>query len=160
MHMPTTDRVTTKQCPQCRRTLVLTIRYPAVTAMTGSIRTGTEPHDGPDRLHYEQAWVCQNVRCDYRELVGEPTRTEPTPDDVTTKQPELSPQRTRRTAHVTSTPHPPAPPLFCPTCDRSLVYRQTVVGGVKPLERWDYFDCRTCGSFVYRDRTRRLRRAV
>ena len=30
-------------------------------------------------------------------------------------------------------------------------------GGVKPLERWDYFECRTCGAFVYRDRTRKLR---
>ena len=67
---------------------------------------------------------------------------------------------TKRTACVTSTPAPPAPQLFCPTCDLPLVYRQTVVGGVKPLERWDYFECRSCGAFVYRDRTRQLRRAV
>jgi hypothetical protein len=31
------------------------------------------------------------------------------------------------------------------------MYRQTVIGGVKPLERWDYFECRTCGEFVYRE---------
>jgi hypothetical protein len=62
-----------------------------------------------------------------------------------------------RTAHVTSRPDTPAPQMFCPTCDRPLVYRQTVLGGVKPLARWDYFECRTCGHFVYRDRTRKLR---
>ena len=50
-----------------------------------------------------------------------------------------------------------APELLCPSCDRPLAYRQTVISGIKPIERWDYFECRTCGSFVYRDRTRRLR---
>jgi predicted RNA-binding Zn-ribbon protein involved in translation (DUF1610 family) len=81
--------------------------------------------------------------------------------EQTTKQPEpeQAAKRTRRTARVTSTPETPAPQMFCPTCDLPLVYRQTVIGGVKPLERWDYFACRTCGEFVYRDRTRQLRRA-
>ena len=67
---------------------------------------------------------------------------------------------TRPAARVTSTPETPAPQIFCPMCDLPLVYRQTVTGGVKPFERWDYFECRTCGRFVYRDRTRRLRRAI
>jgi predicted RNA-binding Zn-ribbon protein involved in translation (DUF1610 family) len=49
--------------------------------------------------------------------------------------------------------------LLCPSCDRFLIYRETVISGVKPIERWDYFDCRTCGTFVYRDRTRKLRPA-
>jgi predicted RNA-binding Zn-ribbon protein involved in translation (DUF1610 family) len=48
---------------------------------------------------------------------------------------------------------------MCPYFDRPLTYRQTVVSGVKPIERWDYFACTTCGQFVYRDRTRKLRRA-
>jgi predicted RNA-binding Zn-ribbon protein involved in translation (DUF1610 family) len=61
---------------------------------------------------------------------------------------------------LTSMPDIPAPQLLCPSCDHPLVYRQTVVGGVKPRERWDYFNCRTCGHFVYRDRTRQLRQAV
>jgi hypothetical protein len=39
-----------------------------------------------------------------------------------------------------------------------LVYHHTVLGGVTPPERWDYLDCRTCGPFEYRHRTRRLRR--
>ena len=72
----------------------------------------------------------------------------------------VPPRRTRLSATFTVTPDPPAPQLFCPTCALPLVYRQTVIGGVKPLERWDYFACRTCGTFVYRDRTRRLRRTA
>ncbi|MEO8258729.1 MAG: hypothetical protein ABI868_15375 [Acidobacteriota bacterium] len=66
-------------------------------------------------------------------------------------------KRTRRSAVFTSTPAIPAPPLVCPTCDVALAYRQTVISGVKPIERWDYFDCASCGAFVYRDRTRKLR---
>ena len=66
-------------------------------------------------------------------------------------------KRTRRSTQVTSTPETPAPELVCPACDRQLVYRETVISGVKPIERWDYFECRTCGAFVYRDRTKRLR---
>jgi hypothetical protein len=79
--------------------------------------------------------------------------------EPTTQPPALPSTRTKRTPRVTSTPETPAPQLLCPQCDYPLVYRETVVGGVKPLERWDYFECRTCGSFVYRERTRQLRRA-
>jgi hypothetical protein len=66
-------------------------------------------------------------------------------------------RRTRRAPTFTSTPDTPAPELLCPKCDINLVYRQTVISGVKPIERWDYFECRTCGPFVYRERTRKLR---
>jgi hypothetical protein len=82
--------------------------------------------------------------------------------EPTTKrpEPEQAANRTGRTAHVTSSPDMPAPQMFCPTCDLPLLYRHTVLGGVKPVERWDYFACRTCGNFVYRDRTRQLRQAI
>jgi hypothetical protein len=60
-------------------------------------------------------------------------------------------------ATFTTLPDTPAPQLLCPTCDRLLVYRQTVLNGVKPLERWDYFECQRCGCFDYRHRTRKLR---
>ena len=66
---------------------------------------------------------------------------------------------TRRVPTFTSTPDVPPPALHCPGCDQPLEYRQTVISGVKPIERWDYFDCRRCGPFVYRDRTRKLRQA-
>jgi predicted RNA-binding Zn-ribbon protein involved in translation (DUF1610 family) len=47
--------------------------------------------------------------------------------------------------------------LSCPNCASTLVYHHTVISGIKPIERWDYFDCGRCGSFVYRVRTRKLR---
>jgi transcription elongation factor Elf1 len=72
-------------------------------------------------------------------------------------QPRVRTARTRRSPTFTSTPDPAPPELTCPRCDQSLNYMQTVISGVKPIERWDYFKCRTCGPFVYRDRTRRLR---
>jgi hypothetical protein len=69
-------------------------------------------------------------------------------------------RRTRRVAEVTSTPDIAPPKMLCPECDHPLAYRKTVTGGVKPIERWHYFSCQTCGGFVYRDRTRKLRPAV
>jgi hypothetical protein len=64
-----------------------------------------------------------------------------------------------KVSSTTSTPEVAPPQLLCPICDHPLVYRHTVIGGVKPIERWDYFSCRACGPFVYRDRTRTLRPA-
>jgi len=69
-------------------------------------------------------------------------------------------KRTRRATQVTSQPETPAPALLCPLCDRSLVYQETVISGVQPIERWDYFSCATCGGFVYRVRTRKLRASL
>ena len=58
---------------------------------------------------------------------------------------------------------PPIPPrsLRCPLCDGPLAYRRSHVGGVNVnnREQWDYFECpRGCGRFVYRPRTKKLRR--
>jgi len=58
---------------------------------------------------------------------------------------------------VTQNPEVPAPALRCPDCDRPLTYLYTVLGGVKPIERWDYFLCVPCGFYRYRSRTRSLR---
>jgi transcription elongation factor Elf1 len=69
-------------------------------------------------------------------------------------------RRGKRSAVFTSTPDVGAPELTCPKCDSPLAYRQTVISGVKPIERWDYFDCHVCGPYVYRERTRALRPAI
>jgi CheY-like chemotaxis protein len=57
---------------------------------------------------------------------------------------------------------PSAPPsLVCPSCDQVLDYRSSQLGGVsaRNAEQWDYFVCSTgCGTFQYRQRTRKLRR--
>jgi hypothetical protein len=69
-------------------------------------------------------------------------------------------KRMKRSAVFTSTPDVEPPALTCPTCALPLAYRQSVISGVKPIEQWDYFDCRSCGPFVYRERTRQLRPAT
>jgi hypothetical protein len=59
----------TRRCPQCRcYTLVFKDHYPVLATGISLERTGTDPHDGADRLRYAPAWVCENARCDYREL--------------------------------------------------------------------------------------------
>ena len=53
--------------------------------------------------------------------------------------------------------------LVCPNCDRPLQYVRSHVGGVSARlsEQWDYYTCHgACGTFQYRQRTRRLRRVA
>jgi CheY-like chemotaxis protein len=63
--------------------------------------------------------------------------------------------------HDTTNPPLVPPALICPTCDESLVYQRSHVGGVsaRNSEQWDYFECpQGCGTFQYRARTRKLRK--
>ena len=64
--------------------------------------------------------------------------------------------------HDTTSP-PIAPPLLnCPECHQPLRYMHSHIGGVtaQNSEQWDYFECSAaCGTFQYRERTRKLRRA-
>src|SRR5438552_2861939 len=60
---------------------------------------------------------------------------------------------------------PPITPaaLRCPTCDQSMKYVTSQIGGVSERypEQWDYFECPECrGTFEYRQRTRKLRVAT
>jgi CheY-like chemotaxis protein len=61
----------------------------------------------------------------------------------------------------TTTPPVQPPALHCPTCDQPLRYMRSHIGGVSALnaEQWDYYECgSSCGTFQYRERTRKLRR--
>lgn len=63
----------------------------------------------------------------------------------------------------TTDPPVPPPTLVCPQCSQSLVYQRSHIGGVseRHAEQWDYFECAAgCGTFQYRQRTRKLRRVV
>jgi two-component system, cell cycle response regulator DivK len=63
--------------------------------------------------------------------------------------------------HETLTPPVAPPSIICPNCDQTLTYLRSHVGGVsvRHPEQWDYFECpRGCGTFQYRERTRRLRK--
>ena len=61
---------------------------------------------------------------------------------------------------TTTTPATPPASLICPLCDRPLAYNRSHIGGVsdRQREQWDYYMCRACGAFQYRQRTRKLRR--
>ena len=86
---------------------------------------------------------------------------------ITERPPPDSPNQQRRTsqakAHLraqTTTPPAPPPPLTCPSCDRPLKYKHSHLGGVsrRHAEQWDAYTCPSCGTFEYRQRTRKLRR--
>jgi CheY-like chemotaxis protein len=65
--------------------------------------------------------------------------------------------------HDTTEPPQSPPDLRCPTCDRTLTYLRSYMGGVsvKHQEQWDYFECPGgCGTFQFRQRTRSVRRIV
>jgi two-component system chemotaxis response regulator CheY len=74
-------------------------------------------------------------------------------------------RRTHVKAHQrfeTTTPPLPAPELWCPSCTALLKYERSHIGGVSDRyrEQWDYYSCPgSCGTFQYRQRTRRLRPA-
>jgi len=63
--------------------------------------------------------------------------------------------------HETTTPLLAPPTLVCPDCDKALDYRRSFIGGVsaRHAEQWDYYECSNgCGSYQYRERTRKLRK--
>jgi len=103
--------------------------------------------------------ICTTCRTIVATLHEHPHATEPLREQLSLWR-ETAATQARRTTRVTSEPDTPPPQMVCPACNLPLVYRQTVLGGVTPRERWDYFDCRTCGPFVYRYRTRQLRSAM
>jgi two-component system, chemotaxis family, chemotaxis protein CheY len=60
----------------------------------------------------------------------------------------------------TTTPPAPPPEIVCPSCDRPLTYERSHIGGAsdRHWEQWDDYTCHgSCGTFVYRQRTRTLR---
>ena len=68
---------------------------------------------------------------------------------------DVNSESTTRTAH--------SPELVCPVCNRWLTYEHSHVGGVgdRHPEQWDYYVCSgSCGTFQYRQRTRKLRRVA
>jgi CheY-like chemotaxis protein len=63
----------------------------------------------------------------------------------------------------TTAPPLATPDLVCPECDKPLEYRRSQIGGVSARhpEQWDYYECAGgCGTFQYRQRTRRLRKVL
>ena len=84
------------------------------------------------------------------------------PSGESAKRPEMRRTTLSKSHQRFPTTAPPTTPpaLTCPSCDRPLKYEHSHVGGVsdRHAEQWDYFTCPACGTFQYRQRTRKLRR--
>jgi len=62
---------------------------------------------------------------------------------------------------VTDPPLFTPPAVLCPSCDAVLRHIRSHMGGVgtRLREQWDYFECTAgCGTFQYRQRTRKLKK--
>lgn len=120
----------------------------------------------PDALLWSIARTHNRSRTLAARSESTPTRTV-VEDRADVDPVETTTKRARRclsSAHrrfETSAPPANPPCLFCPSCGRRLRYVRSHIGGVsaRRSEQWDYYVCaNTCGSFQYRQRTRRLRR--
>ena len=64
---------------------------------------------------------------------------------------------------TTMAPRAAPPALRCPICDARLVYESSHIGGIsqRQQEQWDYYECPgKCGTFQYREGTRKLSRIL
>jgi hypothetical protein len=116
-----------------------------------------------------EAVLARTALCIHRAAApAQPERSRSGNDSPVKGRPATRPSR--RTAPPVGRPlfappdHPEgrasAPELLCPSCDGPLHYERSHIGGVssKHAEQWDYFLCpRGCGTFQYRERTRKLR---
>jgi CheY-like chemotaxis protein len=76
-------------------------------------------------------------------------------------EPRRKPLTKAHPRFATKTPPANPPELICPSCDLPLTYESSHMGGVSSRhpEQWDDYTCpASCGTFVYRQRTRKLRR--
>jgi CheY-like chemotaxis protein len=84
------------------------------------------------------------------------------PDTLADRPGKARGTKSRSHKRYDTTEPPVSPPILrCPSCDRSLSYSFSHVGGVsaREPEQWDYFACpASCGQFQYRQRTRKLQR--
>jgi hypothetical protein len=72
---------------------------------------------------------------------------------------KTSTRKAGRQAYVTATPETAPPVVICESCEKPLTFIHATIGRVQPVERWDSYASKRCGTgFEYRHRTRRLRR--
>jgi two-component system cell cycle response regulator DivK len=110
------------------------------------------------RLVQLSAELRERSRAARERLHGQLTRSGTLLDRSRTRRTMLSSAHTR---HDTTTPPIAPPALICPECAQPLRYVRSHIGGVtaQNSEQWDYFECTGgCGTFQYRERTRKLRR--
>lgn len=110
------------------------------------------------RLVHLSAELRERSRAARERLHGQLTQSGALLDRPGTRRTMLNSAHTR---HDTTTPPIAPPALLCPECAQPLRYVRSHIGGVtaQNSEQWDYFECTGgCGTFQYRERTRKLRR--
>jgi two-component system chemotaxis response regulator CheY len=142
-----------------------------VTADSQTARVERVEHAGVDGVLVKPT-TPDSVLREARRLLSMPRDPSVTRAHSTARQPSRnlgapSPEQrgiARARAHkrfATTSPPKSPPALSCPSCDGTLRYRESHIGGVSDRhpEQWDYFVCvRGCGTFQYRQRTRKVRR--
>jgi CheY-like chemotaxis protein len=110
------------------------------------------------RLVHLSAGLRERSRAARERLRGPLTRSGTLLARLHTRRTMLNSSHTR---HETTTPPIAPPTVVCLQCDGPLRYVRSHIGGVtaQNSEQWDYFECTGgCGTFQYRERTRKLRR--
>jgi LSD1 subclass zinc finger protein len=109
-----------------------------------------------------------------QQLISRSRELTPRPDRASKLSNRLPPSRTLRAGVATkrrsrerafdqlaaAAPELVPPSMICPSCRQPLRYQRSHRGGVsvRQREQWDYYECPTgCGTFQYRQRTRKLR---
>jgi CheY-like chemotaxis protein len=148
-------------------------RDPATTTVPILVVTAEARVAGPDGARRVGAnavlvkpTTSEQVLAETRRLLSDRRDTDRSESPAAAPPVESSPLRPRLSKSfarfATTTPPASPPQLACPSCDESLTYEQSYVGGVsaKNAEQWDVYVCpRSCGAFQYRHRTRKLGRA-
>jgi CheY-like chemotaxis protein len=96
-----------------------------------------------------------------RETVSRELRAQRSADDGVTAMAHRTILSRNYERGETTDPSAAPPGLVCPLCDVTLRYLRSYVGGVsiRHPEQWDYYECDAgCGTFQYRQRTRKLKK--
>ena len=134
-----------------------------VTSDAGERRTAAAEEAGADRILIKPCLPDELVRAGEAivSTVGDrQTRRVVTARSAASNSMSSPHPHSKRYQRSETTIPPLRPPeLFCPRCDRRLIYQRSHVGGVsaKHSEQCDNYECRSgCGEFQYRQRTRKL----
>jgi DNA-binding response OmpR family regulator len=133
-----------------------------VTAETSPVALQRAHKAGADQILHKPVTIDRIVsECQRLLNTGDHERTEAVPPDAdgaaaAKNRPQSQSKSFARC--TTTSPRFTPPVLLCPSCDRPLTYERSHIGGVnaRAAEQWDDYSCTSCGTFQYRQRTRKL----
>ena len=113
----------------------------------------------PERLLQEMDWLIDHIEELQAKRIARANQAPRSVEVLDGLTGRRATQVRARQRFVTTSPPLVPPDLFCPSCGRRLAYDRSHLGGVSDRlpEQWDYYVCVNCGTFQYRQRTRKLR---